>query len=176
VIQPIRPGLGAGIVLGGGLLLLAFLLCRSGLGMYRQAEATNSWPSTTGKIVSAKEIRTEAWSRQRARYRYSSRISYRYAVNDKQYTSSQISTAKAWDEMYSHSTGASDAAYEGTWLAKYPEGKTVVVYYNPRDPTDALLERDEYWLSFALFALAGIAGLVGAAVIRAGFSRRHELD
>ncbi len=77
--------------------------------------------------------------------------------------------------MYAYSTGMSDAAYEGTWLIKYPEGKSVVVYYNPRDPSDALLERDEYWLAFALFGLAGVAGLIGAAVLHAGLSRRHEI-
>jgi hypothetical protein len=118
--------------------------------------------------------RREYYQGHRDRYRYSSHIAYRYAVDGAEFVSTQISMAKKFDAFLSTFSGTGDAAYEGTWLARYPVGKRVTVYYDPNDPANALLERDEAWLAYLFFAVAGVLALAGLGTLNAVRHSRSE--
>ena len=137
------------------------------------------WPSTEGEIVSgeiaAKLVRPFAFGRpSSSRYRYSANIRYRYTVEGKKYVSGQISLAKNFDRFLDTFSGRGDAAYEGTWLAKYPVGKKVLVYFDPDDPSNALLERDEAALAYLFFAGAGVLAFLGLSILKSVRHQRSE--
>jgi hypothetical protein len=55
---------------------------------------------------------------------------------------------------------------------RYPDGATVTVYYNPADPSDAVLERGNtpgigvLYIIGGIFAVAGLLFLFGSATRR----------
>ena len=116
----------------------------------------------------------EDYRGDRYQYRYSSSISYRYTVDGEEFVSSQISMAKKFDAYVSTFSGRGDAAYEATWLAKYPVGKHVTVYYNPNNPANALLERDEAWLAYLFFVVAAVLAFLALGILNAVRHARSE--
>jgi hypothetical protein len=155
----------------------ALLVGKTGMTVYRDVQALRDWSSTEGQILSgtmtSRRERTGRLTRRysdqdrRYRYRYSSQIACSYTVDGEEYVSTQISLAKNFDARFSTFSGRTDAAYEATWLAKYPVGKTVPVYYDPDDPANAVLERDEVWLAYLFFAVAGVLAIAGLSVLNA---------
>lgn len=179
-----RVGPGAGIGVAVVLFVAAFFAGQAGFDLHRNVQVVREWPSTEGEILSGKVTehrvrelpftRREYYRGDRYQYRYSSSISYRYTVDGQEFVSSQISMAKKFDSYFSTLPGRGDAAYEGSWLAKYPVGKHVSVYYDPNDPANALLERDEVWLAYLFFAVAGALALLGLGILNAIRHARSE--
>jgi hypothetical protein len=177
-------GSGAGIAVAIALFGVAFFAGQAGLDLYRNVQVIREWPSTEGEILSGNVTehrvrrlpltRREYYQGDRYQYRYSSSISYGYTVDGQGFVSSQISMAKKFDAYLSTFSGRGDAAYEGTWLAKYPVGKHVTVYYDPNDPANALLERDEAWLAYLFFAVAGVLAFLGLGILNAVRHARSE--
>lgn len=157
--------------------VLALVLGSTGLDLRRQAEITAAWSSTEGVVRSGKvnsrrvPRATLGGSQRRGNYLYSAQIIYEYTVDGQSYTSDQIGTAKG---MLSWSRGTSGAAYEATWLAKYPEGKRVTVYFDPDDPSNAVLERDQGAVAYAMLAAAGLFALLGVGMLRSAIRQRRE--
>lgn len=86
-----------------------------------------SYPETRGEVIHSEleEVSTEDG------YTYGADIHFTYQVDGQSYTSEEYAYG-AWNN--SNSSGAKKM------LRKYPVGKTVRVYYNPSDPSDAVLE------------------------------------
>lgn len=137
---------------GLGLFLLLF-----GILQQRQAIALQTWPSAAGVVI-ASELRSfTEWQDNVQRTFYTPGVVYRYTVAGREYTSDQ------------HSLGA-----QTRWgrpeiaqkiLARYPVETSVTVYYNPKAPAEAVLERRVTggWLIWVL----GI-GLLTLALLSAG--------
>jgi len=180
VTDTIRFGPGAGILVALVLFAVAFAVGLAGLTLYRDVQTIRQWPSTEGVILSGEVTQhrvRQFTARGRPRtdeYHYSSRIAYTYTVDGEEYVSSQISIAKKFDRFLATFSGTADAGYEGTWLARYPVGKKVPVYYDPDDPANALLERDEAWLAYLFFALAGVLTFAGLGILNAVRHLRSE--
>jgi len=133
-----------------------------------KARASLSWPSVEGEVfISKMEI-----SEPRLGTRFISSIStfragiqYRYKIRNRRYTGKNI--------FVGPTVGLTLDSSANYYLAKYPWGKTVKVYYNPDNPKEACLERTVHGLLsfFAIttgggFLLAGIACLlVGIACL-----------
>lgn len=85
--------------------------------------------TVTGTIVQSE---VERFHDKRTTY-YSYAISYRYAVNGREYTSNVVSYANVC-------RGQMDIIQPV--LDKYPKGRKVPVYYAPRSPDFAVLEKE----------------------------------
>ncbi len=86
------------------------------------------WPTTDGTIISNRLILHRFKEYDGDYYtEYEAYIRYEYAVDGFPFSSLSIN--------------AIDSPFYSYDIAKrYPEGKEVLVYYNPKDPTDAVLE------------------------------------
>jgi hypothetical protein len=138
-----------GILLGVGSGIL-FLLVVNGilLGIIfysqRKANITRTWPSTTGVVqISTLEMRRSS-SSQHNMVAYP-QVVYTYQVGGQSYQSNRIQSGLEWG-----GSGARNV------VVRYPVGSQVTVYYDPRNPAEALLERkssSSIWLWVALLAL-----------------------
>lgn len=126
-----KSGWGGGVGLAiFAVIWTALVLCFDvfvGYGMVKAVLAQN-YPSTTGEVIHSKLER----HRGDDGYTYGADIHFTYAVGGQTYTSEEHSYG-AWNN--------SDSSGARKLLRKYPVGETVTVYYNPSDPSDAVLER-----------------------------------
>lgn len=113
--------------IGGSILLLNAILLATIFFTQRKAGAARSWPTAAGTVLeSALESRRSSNNRGWVNY---PRVIYTYTVSGQSYASSRIAPG-----MEVGGTGAPGV------IAKYPPGAQVKVYYNPQNPSDAVLE------------------------------------
>ena len=123
-----------------------------------QAREARSWPQVSGKVVSSvaevREVRVSDDEREDG-YRKESRnfanVAYEYSVSGRKLSCNRISIGE--------DLGNFQVAEK---LAKYPAGSIVTVYYNPRHPDQAVLERD---LPKGLWGCLGIGSAIVVAII-----------
>jgi hypothetical protein len=130
------------ILLLGACLLTGYLLLVVSREML-ESHATRSWSSTTGLVVETKWITYEA-RRRKGRNKKAERaeIRYIYRADGRQYESKRIQLR---NESWSHFQSV-------VWLQRYPPGARPQVYYDPHDPSEAVLEPGisvDTWLWFA---------------------------
>jgi hypothetical protein len=100
----------------------------------RKRRAALAWPSTEGRIVESR-VESKMLPGDRPNTRFAPRITYEYSVHGRAYRSERV----AFDEIFW--SLAPQAAR--TTVARYPSDTQVTVYYNPRRPEEAVLERGE---------------------------------
>ncbi len=129
-----------------------------------RARATRSWTRCTGTIVGAvPEAYFEAGPRGTPWPRALARIRYHYAVDGRPYEGHRVSLSGPPPEAW-----ASSGVYTAALLKRYNVGAEVGVWYNPNNPTQAVLEteanRSNYWGVAAGLALLliGLLWLVEA--------------
>ena len=134
----------------GGVMVLALLWASR-----RQLAEASGWPQTAGRIVSS----TVEHYRQRvggARTGslvtfYEAVVEYDYSVNGRAYHSTRLS--------FGGKTAGSQQRAEAA-AARYPEGSQVMVHYDPKNPSNAVLEvriaQGVMWIvvAIAFFGLA----------------------
>jgi hypothetical protein len=98
----------------------------------RRARAALSWPATTGRVVESR-VEPKSLPGDRPTIRFAPRIAYEYAVHDRAYRSERIAFAEAFWSLAPQGAAAK--------VARYPVGAEVTVYYDPRRPAEAVLER-----------------------------------
>ncbi len=114
---------------GATCVAIIFVIVGSKLWEARRAAA---WPQVTGRIVkSTIEARRHQFAGEETTVTNVPVVEYEFAVAGTTYRGSRVSIGE--------DTG--DANTDAT-LARYPVGATVMVYYDPADPTDCVLERD----------------------------------
>ena len=115
----------------GGLMALFAALTDYYMVQYisdeRKAEkAASQWPSVNGTVLSARLV-----SHGSIRYRADfPEVSYSYEVDGKTYKSKHISAG-----------GEVGGVTASGVLARYPVGSQVTVYYDPKKPKNAVLEK-----------------------------------
>ncbi len=126
-------------LLCGGIFILALAALGVFLIVYsvrsrKKAEASQSWPSTIGRITVA-EVKQSASTDDdgRTSYAYYPSVAYEYQVAGQTYTGKRIAFGGV------HASGSSSKA--AAELARFPVGGQVTVYYNPEKPGEAVLER-----------------------------------
>lgn len=136
-----------------------------------------AWPSTEGVVVKTSLHRERIrrlnllTSNRQPRHQYSSTIAYEYSVNGRSYLSNSIGQVRGLDRIMGKSRGEFGGAYEASWLSKYPEGKRVNVFYDPADPSTAVLERDAGWISILYFSLSALVALMGCILVSSAKSQ-----
>ncbi|TYL84388.1 DUF3592 domain-containing protein [Bradyrhizobium cytisi] len=123
-----------------------------------QAREARSWPQVSGKVVTSvaevREVRVSDDEREDG-YRMESRnfanVTYEYSLSGRKLSGNRVSIGE--------DLGNFQVAEK---LAKYPAGSIVTVYYNPRHPDQAVLERD---LPKGLWGCLGIGSAIVVAII-----------
>ncbi|MFN2145679.1 MAG: DUF3592 domain-containing protein [Anaerolineales bacterium] len=144
------------------LILIPVGLLLAAVSLYFGAQQRTSldWPAVAGVVVNSyvEEYRDADQSPS-----YYARVVFQYTVEEEVYASQQVSFGIV--KSYASQNGAAKA------LQAYPVGKMVSVYYDPADPTNAVLERGTsqitpfLWLGGGL-TLLGLFALVGAVRAR----------
>jgi hypothetical protein len=125
--------------------------------------ASKKWPSAEGKITSSyvqKQVRSIEDSSKKPTYY--PKVRYQYSVGGKSYTGDRIN--------FSGGEGGEKKSKSQAVVDRYPSGQKVIVYYDPKHPDKAVLERGIIWKTFMPF-IAGLAFLAVAMVCLKAFQR-----
>jgi hypothetical protein len=111
--------------------IIAFFAIRGFKKSNAVYQAAQSWPSTTGVILSSQLV----WEyRSHGRREQEAQVIFQYQVNGQSY---QSHTVRAGEEVLrARLPGQAQAI-----VARYPAGAQVTVYYDPANPKDGVLER-----------------------------------
>jgi hypothetical protein len=108
------------------LIVGAAAICFGFVSLVRSLQC-KGWPVVTG-VIRTGEIKEKGGGEGGSTY--TPHISYEYTANGSRFTAEKIAFGMASGSM-------SDGQ---TFLRSYPIGKTVLVHYNPSDPSEAVLD------------------------------------
>ena len=140
---------------------------------YWEVRKASHWLRTPGKVLSAKavarrvrtaETRSSAKGGADRQVRNFAEVRYEYRVRGKRFVGNRVSLGEDLGDFQVAET-----------LARYPEGKAVVVHYDPGRPDQAVLEHgapEGVWRTMILFIGVLIVLFVGGTV---GFERMVQL-
>jgi hypothetical protein len=139
------------------LALFSAVIALFGVALKRQAAAADGWKETKGRVVSSETERFVAGSDRISaptRHLLRQRVIYAYKVAGVDYSSDRVA--------FGARTASSIAGLEQAIVKRYPLGAGVTVYYDPANPSQAILERGVrklwlVWASAALFAVIAVA-------------------
>ncbi len=143
-------------------LAVAALACGRALFQIGRALLARRWPTVEGEIVDARVVRFGDAGRGNS---IESVVTYRYHVAGQPYSSNRV----RFDlQPMPISMVPARNAYPNTAAAlavRYPSGKPVRVYYNPRRPDDSVLCLAPH---FRVWALLAVGLFLGFAAIHGG--------
>ncbi len=121
--------------------------------MRRKMATVSQWPSTMGTVMTS---RLEQRSSSEDGYTDYPVVQYSYQIGGQAYQSYKLAPGPEVG-----GTGAANV------VARYPAGAQVMVFYNPQNPSDAVLERKApaqwlLWLILAIFdcVLCGVIPII----------------
>jgi hypothetical protein len=133
-----------------------------------QVRAAREWPSAAGKVVvsgaEVRDVRVSDSERQggfRTEQRNFANIVYEYSAAGKKLRNNRVSIGEDRGNFQVAET-----------IAKYPVGAIVTVYYNPRHPKEAVLERD---LPKGMWGCLGIGTVVVLAIVFGSAVGLHQI-
>jgi hypothetical protein len=97
------------------------------------------WPKTSGEIVS---VKTRTATNKSA----DAFIRYEYSVDNIKYISERVVCSGLGTQI--------------EYASKYPEGKEIIVYYNPSNPENSVLEPGIPMRELIVGVISGIVGLL----------------
>ena len=132
------------VVFGAGVAIWGVILRGRG-------EETLQWPTVRGKVYASRVVEERSRDADNETM-YRPEIRYEYVVDGKEFAAKRLGL---------EDTPASWRSYADGIVARFPIGREVEIFYNPDDPSEALLEpRDAVkW---------GAMAVVGGIVIGAG--------
>jgi len=132
------------------IVLFAFGLLNAGFltaifFLRRKMRQVRTWPSVMGSVLSSSVVYRSDSEGGRTAY---PNVNYSYQVSGQAYQNAKI---KPGPEI-----GGSGA---GKVVATYPAGTQVMVYYNPQNPAEAVLEKSKssewfFWMFIVIFNCA----------------------
>ncbi len=140
-------------------LVLLFLLMQ--LRAIYFAKYSTGWPTTQGIIEESYMLSDEDGG-------YSPRVSYSYEVNGRKYWNNEITTKQRSDSLNRRPAEAI--------VARYPQGHSVTVHYDPRKPGQAVLEPGRgfgNWLVLAILLACCLASGIWTAATWEGFDSQR---
>jgi hypothetical protein len=122
-------------------------------------QKSRSWPKVSGTIIqSILETHHQTDDEGDTSTTYGVSVHYRYTVSGQEFQGRR----RTFSDVRTSSRRRTEAI-----LARYPQGGTVDVYYDPEDPSSCVLETGVggsayVFLAFAIvLVLVGLAGLLG---------------
>ena len=127
---------------------------------YMEVMEAARWPSTPGRVVvatsEAREVSAGSPGSTDTELRNFAKVVYEYTGAGRKYRCDRVTSGENMGHFEVAET-----------IAKYPVGKAVTVYYNPRNRSQAVLERDvppDIWKTGIIVVAVLIALIVGAVV------------
>ena len=105
-------------------VLVGLAIAVYGLIVLYHARRSTTWPSTEGVITQSNVVRGDD--------SYAPAVVYSYTINGVRYQGKDIASGPV--------LASSTEAYARNYLARYPVGTPVAVYYDPKIPATAVLE------------------------------------
>jgi len=138
------------------LAVLGLVVLRIGFVLRGQVAASRRWFRTAGRIVSSGHEEVRLASRGRTHRAFRPQVVYRYEAGGQIYAGERVA--------FGATVVSTAASWLGDTAARYPEGAEVEVFYNPLEPSDAVLERRAagLWLVWLVAGLL-IAGATSFA-------------
>jgi len=122
------------------LIVIAPFIVMPTIRSFNQARQSASWPQTDAEITKSEVVRED----EKGKPAWDPKISYRYTVDGKNFTSSKVSWRSFSTSIYIH---AEEVA------TKYPVGSVHKAFYSPDDPSKSILESGTNWMvNLGLFA------------------------
>ncbi|MFH2044887.1 MAG: DUF3592 domain-containing protein [Pseudomonadota bacterium] len=141
---------------GLGIALVGIAFISYGIGEISKAKESVNWPTVSGTVITSKTEERKSTegsgSSKKTRTYYVAIIQYEYQVEGTSYTSNRVSF------------GGQKRGSARTLVNKYPEGKSVKVYYDPDDPEIAALEPGMEGGSYFLPIFGAIIILFGCLI------------
>jgi hypothetical protein len=142
----------------GGVMVLALLWASR-----REAAQASAWPQIAGRIVSSsvEHYRQRVGGARTGTLTtfYEAVVEYAYSVNGRDYHGTRLSFG---------ARAAGSQAFAEAQAARYPEGSQVMVHYDPKNPSNAVLDlKIAYGVPFIVVALV----FLGLAVFFSGAFR-----
>ena len=123
---------------------------------------SQGWPTTEGKIISNRTVAHRFKKYDGTFYTiFDVYIRYQYKVNGASYSSLSINLIDT-------------PSYPHSYASRYPLGKDVMVYYNPKNPSDAVLEPGFVSISQAFDVFSYLLFGAGIYFIYLGISKIKE--
>jgi len=137
-----------------------------GISEIKEGLAAKNWPTSEGKIISS-GTRWQNMSTSGGSSTLIAEVVYEYRVNDRLFQGDRISMGQF---------GSKDADHAKQEAAQYPENSLVTVYFDPDDPSKALLEPGWGWISL-ISLLVGLSVLIAAIfLLRQGFRKKTRRE
>ncbi len=136
----------------GGMFLILMIVFGAmavylGVKDFLFSQASQKWPSTSGRVISSNIKRSAGSSGSRVNTpTYSSDVRYAFTIDGQVFKNNRISFGEY---------GSSDETHAQGIVRRYPVGKTVTVYYKQDDPSESVLELGGPGLGIALKLLVG---------------------
>jgi hypothetical protein len=138
----------------GGASLFVLLL---GIANHKRIAAAGQWPTVNAQIVKKDTISSTSFFRGRLRKMYRARVVYEYEINGQKYANDRLG--------YGGTISFSRASFVNDPLPDQTQGSFIRIYYNPENPSEAVLNpRGKF--TYVLWILAAI--LLGVALYYAG--------
>lgn len=99
----------------------------------QKAEQSVNWPTTSGRVIESRITEHESEDEDgHTTYTYAPVVRFEYQVAGVTYTSDRLAVGSK--------IAISNRKKVEQQIAGYPEGKLIRVYYNPQNPSEAVLE------------------------------------
>ena len=127
-----------------------------GYGLFAEAKASSKWPTVVGTITnSIVDRHSDMTSESRNKFKYSPKVVYAYEVNSVAYESDRL------EFVNTTSKNPNDIR---EIVAKYRIGDAVNVYFDPYEPSSAVLLAGTSWKNY-MFLLIGPGLLLGGILV-----------
>lgn len=137
------------VVFSCGFFVLSIWVSSKGLSLYAEAKESATWP-TVSAIIEESEIVS---FRGKGGMKYSPEIKYTYLVGKRSYSGQKIRLVHQLPTSREFAYGI---------IAKYQQGDTVEISYNPKKPSISILEAGVFKGTF--LGIVGGVGLCGLAI------------
>ena len=132
-------------IIGALFALIGIGMTVWGIGILKDAKASTSWPTVQGEITGSRiDKSTSRDSDGHTDTTYRADVTYRYAVEDAEYTGDTVSFGEYGSDRRSHADRI---------VKRYPVGKEVKVHYDPEKPEKAVLEPGVTWSSYLVLGM-----------------------
>lgn len=140
-----------------------------GYTVYQNGVASENWPTAEGTVIQSEikksERTTGTGSSKRTEVRHIPQVAYTYTVDGQSYRSSRITF------------GAINALNAGATVNRYPKGKSIEVFYDPKNPDEAVLQPGAQTTSSIFFmGLGAIFAVIGLKQLSTQLKRSKALS
>lgn len=152
-------------IVGVVVLFVAFGAIAGAGYFFLKSQRTSDWPSVEG-VITKSSTRIQREPGTSGTPTTIADVWYTFVIDGVEYRNDTISLSQY---------GSSSASHAVKEARRYPVGSRVIVYYNPENHFDSVLERRTPWVFIGLFAgLGSILIYIGFGMLAGSFGTNHD--